>query len=92
VPQVDLAIPAFGYKNHIALDRADGLIRKWTATHAAAHDGFRAVLMETRHVRARKMPRVNANCTIGSPPEMVSLPSSPRSAGAKSRKRFTIFY
>jgi IS5 family transposase len=40
-PQVDLAIPAFGYKNHIAVDRAHGLIRKWAATHAAAHDGAR---------------------------------------------------
>ena len=39
MPQVDLAIPAFGYKNHIAIDRAHRLIRKWTATHAAAHDG-----------------------------------------------------
>jgi hypothetical protein len=28
VPQVDLAIPAFGYKNHIAIDRAHGLIRQ----------------------------------------------------------------
>src|SRR3954447_4689631 len=41
VPQVDPAIPAFDYKNHIAIDRAHGLIRKWTATHAAAHDGAR---------------------------------------------------
>lgn len=41
VPPVDLAIPAFGYKNHISIDRAHGLIRKWTATHAAAHDGAR---------------------------------------------------
>ena len=40
-PRVDLAIPAFGYKNHVAIDRAHGLIRKWTATHAAAHDGAR---------------------------------------------------
>ena len=32
---------AFGYKNHIAVDRAYGLIRKWMATHAAAHDGPR---------------------------------------------------
>jgi IS5 family transposase len=40
-PQVDLAIPAFGYKNHIAIDRAHGLIRRWTASHAAAHDGAR---------------------------------------------------
>jgi IS5 family transposase len=40
-PQVDLAIPAFGYKNHIAIDRAHGLIRRWTASDAAAHDGAR---------------------------------------------------
>ena len=40
-PQVDLAIPAFGYKNHIAIDRAHGLIRQWTETDAAAHDGAR---------------------------------------------------
>ena len=40
-PPVDLAIPAFGYKNHIAIDRAHGLIRNWTVTHAAAHDGAR---------------------------------------------------
>jgi len=41
VPPVDLAIPAFGYKNHVAIDRGFGLIRNWTATHAAAHDGAR---------------------------------------------------
>jgi IS5 family transposase len=41
LPAVDLAIPAFGYKNHVAIDRAHGLIRGWTATHAAAHDGAR---------------------------------------------------
>jgi IS5 family transposase len=40
-PGVDLAIPAFGYKNHVSIDRAHGLIRKWTATHAGAHDGAR---------------------------------------------------
>ena len=40
-PRVDLAIPAFGYKNHVSIDRAHGLIRNWTATHAAAHDGAR---------------------------------------------------
>ncbi len=34
-----LAIPAFGYKNHIGIDRAHGLIRTWRATHAARHDG-----------------------------------------------------
>jgi len=40
-PQVDLAVPAFGYKSHIGIDRGHGLIRNWTATHAAAHDGAR---------------------------------------------------
>jgi hypothetical protein len=40
-PAVDLAIPAFGYKNHVSVDRAFGLIREWTATNAAAHDGAR---------------------------------------------------
>ena len=37
--RVDLAIPAFGYKNHIGIDRAHGLIRTWTATDASRHDG-----------------------------------------------------
>jgi len=41
LPQVDLAIPAFGYKNHVSIDRQHGLIRGWTTTHAAAHDGAR---------------------------------------------------
>lgn len=28
LPSVDLAIPAFGYRNYIAIDRRFGLIRK----------------------------------------------------------------
>ncbi|MEK0084181.1 IS5 family transposase [Benzoatithermus flavus] len=40
-PQVDRAVPAFGYKNPISIDRRHGLIRGWTASHAAAHDGAR---------------------------------------------------
>jgi IS5 family transposase len=36
-----LMIPAFGYKNHINIDRRYGLIRRWTVTDAAAHDGHR---------------------------------------------------
>ena len=38
-PRIDIAVPAFGYKNHVAIDRRHGLIRTWTATHAARHDG-----------------------------------------------------
>lgn len=38
---VDLAIPMFGYKNHIGIDRTHGLIRTWDASAANAHDGVR---------------------------------------------------
>ena len=30
-------MPAFGYKNHVGIDRAHGVIRRSTVTHAAAH-------------------------------------------------------
>ena len=38
-PRIDIAVPSFGYKNHVGIDRRHGLIRTWTATHAARHDG-----------------------------------------------------
>ena len=38
-PLVDIAIPTFGYQNHIAIDRRFGLIRRWLATDAAAYEG-----------------------------------------------------
>jgi IS5 family transposase len=38
-PQVDLAVPASGYRKQVAIDRWHGLIRGWITSHAAAHDG-----------------------------------------------------
>ena len=38
-PRVDLAVPAFGYKNHIGIDRRHRLIRCWRVTDAARYDG-----------------------------------------------------
>jgi IS5 family transposase len=38
-PMVDLAIPEFGYQNHISADRRHRLIRRWLVTDAAAHAG-----------------------------------------------------
>jgi IS5 family transposase len=35
----EILVPAFGYKNHLSIDRAHGLIRRFSVTHAAAHDG-----------------------------------------------------
>lgn len=40
-PPCDIAIPIFGYQNHIAIDRGFGFIRKWQATDAAAYEGAR---------------------------------------------------
>ena len=37
----DIAIPAFGYKSHISIDRQHGFIRRHKVTDAAAHDGAR---------------------------------------------------
>lgn len=44
----DLAIPMFGYKNHIGIDRAHGLIRTWDTSAANAHDGARLPALVTR--------------------------------------------
>lgn len=38
-PQIDIAIPTFGYKNHVAIDRRFGFIRSFAVTSAARHDG-----------------------------------------------------
>jgi len=35
----DIAVPAFGYKNHAAIDRRHGFIRGWNVTGASAYDG-----------------------------------------------------
>ncbi len=41
LPSCDVAISVFGYQNHISIDRGFGLIRKWSATDAAAYEGSR---------------------------------------------------
>jgi transposase, IS5 family len=38
-PRVDIAVPVFGYKNHISIDRRHGLIRTWAVTNAARYEG-----------------------------------------------------
>jgi transposase, IS5 family len=37
--QIDIAIPTFGYQNHVSIDREHGLIRKWDVTDAAKFEG-----------------------------------------------------
>ena len=65
-PRLDLAVPAFGYKNHIGIDRRHGLIRTWTATDAARHDGAQLPNLISRsntggHVWADTAYRSKAN-------------------------------
>lgn len=36
---IDLAIPAFGYKNHVGIDRRHRFVRRWKATDASRYDG-----------------------------------------------------
>jgi IS5 family transposase len=39
LPRVDIAVPVFGYKNHVGIDRRHGLIRTWSVTDAARSEG-----------------------------------------------------
>jgi len=48
-PQIDIAIPSFGYKNHIAIDQRYGFIRKSVVTHGARHDGSQLREVVTRN-------------------------------------------
>jgi IS5 family transposase len=93
LPPVDLAIPAFGYKNHMSIDRAHGLIRKWTATHAAAHDGARledvldratrrARSMQIRRIARRRMKR----CCCGAASSRAFIAKNPRARRCRSAR------
>ena len=39
--KVEIAIPVFGYKAHVSIDRRHGFVRRFAVTSAAAHDGVR---------------------------------------------------
>jgi transposase, IS5 family len=71
--RVDLAIPAFGYKNHIGIDRRHRLIRRWTVTDAARHDGaLLPALIDTSNTAGD----VWADTPIAQRPTRSSLPGT----------------
>lgn len=37
--RVAIAVPVFGHKNHVSIDRAHGFVRRFAVTDAAAYDG-----------------------------------------------------
>jgi len=48
-----IAVPMFGYKNHITIDRAHGFVRRFTVTDAARHDGSQlGALVESDNLAA----------------------------------------
>ena len=51
---IQIAVPIFGYKSHIGIDRRHGLIRRWTVTDAAQHDsGSFAGLFDPENTASR---------------------------------------
>jgi hypothetical protein len=61
-PQLDIAVPHFGYKSHISIDRRHGVIRRERTTDAAAHDGARLAGRQRRHIRAERRPFEEGHC------------------------------
>ena len=55
----EIAIPVFGYKSHIAIDRAYGFIRRSAVTDAACHDG-RISHIHRKKPPGRVMPKATA--------------------------------
>ena len=43
--QGEIAVPVFGYKNHIGIDRRYGFVRRFAVTHAARHDGSQLAIV-----------------------------------------------
>ena len=58
----DLAIPAFGYKSHIGIDRRHGFIRRQKVTDAAAQDGL-GCLANRAGRRVERVDRQDVNAT-----------------------------
>ena len=46
--KTDIAIPSFGYKDHISIDRRHRFIRQWKVTDAARYDGAQLPDLVTR--------------------------------------------
>ena len=51
---VDIAIPVYGYKTHISVDKKHGIIRRRTVTDAAANDGKRLARQAASGFRAER--------------------------------------
>jgi hypothetical protein len=58
--QPEIAVPVFGYKNHVGIDREHGFLRRYSITHAAAYRDitpWRARLPQTCRLRPGAIAR-----------------------------------
>ena len=70
-PRVEIAIPVFGYKNHVSIDRAHGFVRRFTVTDAAslrwraAHEPARQRQHRQHRVGRHGLPLETQRATSG---------------------------
>ena len=86
-PRIDLAVPAFGYKNHVGIDRRHGLIRTWTATDAARHDGAQLPNLVSKANTASDVwadTAYRSRPTRGTSPRTASLAHPPQEAAGQA--------
>jgi len=80
IPPVDIAIPAFGYQNHIAIDREHGLIRRWLVTDASAYEGAR--------LREGLLDPTNTSKAVWADTPTAPRPKRPSSTSTASSARY----
>jgi transposase, IS5 family len=84
-PPIDIAIPAFGYQNHVGIDRGFGLIRTWMVTDAAAYEGAR--LREGLLDKSNTAAVVWADSAYRSAGTRATWPATASSAASTARNR-----
>ncbi len=76
----EIAIPVFGHKSHIAIDRAYGFIRSSAVTDAACHDGRRkgvhAANRQTASIEKKPAPTQPAGKIPATKPYSIDDPKS----------------
>jgi hypothetical protein len=87
-PPADIAIPTFGYQNHIAIDRRFGLNRKWTATNAATYVDERRLGRHRLQVGGERGMPGEVRLLQPYPPQEVEWPSQGRDDATDAREQF----
>lgn len=82
---LDIAIPSFGYQNHVSIDRGHGVIRRWSVTDAARFEG--AMLREDLLDKTNTASSVWADSAIARRPTRPFWPPTASPPGSTARSR-----